>query len=255
LLALAADNEAVGTIPTVARGGSCRRCTSPDDSETIVDSMMNLGLLAWAFRERREPQYRDVALRHALALERLLVRADGSTAQSVIASRIDGHVIATGTRQGYSDSSTWSRGQGWGLFGFADTGARLRSRALIGVAERLAAYVERRLPGLGVPPYDYDAPAPAPDDTSAGVITAAGALRLAQACESIARACESDVPRWQRLGVRMLNASLARASRTPPLGMLGDQVYSLGGSSTWDDRGEYVFGLYYALDAIRRSGR
>jgi unsaturated chondroitin disaccharide hydrolase len=255
LLGLAADNEAVGTIPTVARGGPCRRCASPDESETIIDSMMNLGLLAWAFRERREAEYRDVALRHARAVERLLVRGDGSTAQSVIASRVDGHVVSVGTRQGYSDSSTWARGQGWGLYGFADTGARMRSRALIGVAERLARYVEARLPRLGAPPYDYDAPAPAPIDTSAGVITAAGALRLAQACDSIARACEGDVARWQRLGLRMLRASLAHVSRVPPLGMLGEQVYSLGGSSTWDDRGEYVFGLHYALDAIRRAGR
>ena len=253
LLGLAAGNEAVGTIPTFAAGGPCRRCASPEESETIVDSMMNLGLLGWAWRQRRDTRYRDVALRHARALEPLLVRPDGSTAQSVIASRVDGHVISVGTRQGYSDTSTWARGQGWAVYGYADTAARLRDRALAAVAERTAGYVDARLPASGIPPYDYDAPAPAPTDTSAGVITAAGLLRLAEACAALRGACESDPDRWRRLGRRMLSASLGRVNRQPPVGMLGDQVYSLGGSATWDDRGEYSFGLHYAFDAIRRE--
>jgi unsaturated chondroitin disaccharide hydrolase len=252
LLELAAGNEAVGTIPTVSRAGLCRRCASPDESETIIDSLMNLGLLGWAWRERDDARYREVALRHARAVERLLVRPDGSTAQSAIASRVDGHVVSVGTRQGYSDTSTWSRGQGWALYGFADTGARFRDRGLLAAAERVAGYVAGHLPASGIPPYDYDAPAPAPTDTSAGTITAAGALRLAAACEALPRAC-SDGPRWHRLGLRMLSASLGRVTRLPPIGMLGDQVYSLGGGSTWDDRGEYAFGLHYAFDAIRRE--
>lgn len=251
LLALAAENKAVGTIPTVGRDGNCRRCASPDESETIIDSLMNLGLLGWAWRERDDARYRDVALRHARAVERLLVREDGSTAQSAIASRLDGHVVSVGTRQGYSDTSTWSRGQGWALYGFADTAARFRDRALLATAERVAGYVAARLPSPGVPPYDYDAPAPAPLDTSAGTITAAGALRLAAACESL-RACD-DPARWRRLGVRLLESSLRHVRRLPPVGMLSDQVYSLGGSATWDDSGEYVFGLHYAFDAIRRE--
>jgi unsaturated chondroitin disaccharide hydrolase len=253
LLALAADNEAVGTIPTVSREGVCRRCASPDESETIIDSLMNLGLLAWTYRERRDPRYREVALRHARRVEELLVRPDGGTAQSVIASRIDGHVVSVGTRQGYSDTSTWARGQGWALYGLADLGARLRDRASLATAERVAEYVDDRLPGSGIPLYDYDAPAPAPIDTSAGVITAAGALRLAAACESLARACEESPARWRSLGLKMLRGSLARVRRLPPIGMLGEQVYSLGGGATWDDEGEYAFGLHYAFDAIRRE--
>ena len=253
LMELASGNEAVGTIPTFAAGGPCRRCASPDESETIIDSMMNLGLLGWAWRERRDPAYREVALRHARALEPLLVRPDGSTIQTVVASRLDGHVVSKGTRQGYSDTSTWARGQGWAVYGYADTAARFRDRRLLEVAERAAGYVAGRLPSSGLPPYDYDAPEPAPTDTSAGVITAAGLMRLARACETLTGACESQPDRWRRLGERMLAGSLARVNRQPPIGMLGDQVYSLGGSQAWDDRGEYSFGLHYALDAIRRE--
>lgn len=253
LVDLASENEAVGTIPTFGPEGNCRRCASPQESETIIDSMMNVGLLGWVWRERRDARYREVALRHARALVPLLVREDGSTAQSVIASRVDGHVVSVGTRQGYSDTSTWSRGQGWAVYGFADTAARFRDRPLLAVAERTAAYVAGRLPESGVPPYDYDAPAPAQTDTSAGTITAAGLLRLEQACETLRGACDARPGRWRALGLRMLRASLGHVSRFPSIGALGGQVYSLGGSSTWDDRGEYVFGLHYAFDAIRRE--
>jgi hypothetical protein len=48
----------------------------------------------------------------------------------------------------------------------------------------------------------------------------------------------------------MLDASLGRVSTEPPLGFLGSQVYSLGGQATWDDDGEFMFGLDYALEAL-----
>ena len=38
---------------------------------------------------------------------------------------------------------------------------------------------------------------------------------------------------------------------TPPLGFLGLQVYTLGGRAEWDDEGEFIFGLDYALEAVR----
>jgi hypothetical protein len=56
------------------------------------------------------------------------------------------------------------------------------------------------------------------------------------------------------LGERMLESSLAGVRAEPPLGLLGGQVFSLGGSQTWDDSGEFIFGLDYALEAVRRKG-
>jgi unsaturated chondroitin disaccharide hydrolase len=255
LLELAATNEAAGMLPTrSAEGTPCRGCTSPDEADTIVDSMMNLGIMLWAGREMREPRYRDVARRSADGVARHLVRPDGSTAQSVHVRRSDGSVIRIETHQGYSASSTWARGQGWAIYGFSEVGAGLRSQELLALAERAAAYVERRLPPGGVPPYDYDAPDGAPLDTSAGVITAAGLYRLGDACRPRASRC-GDTRRWRDLADRMLAASLRSVVRRPPVGFLGSQVFSLGGTHTWDDEGEFMFGLHYALEAVRASLR
>ena len=252
LLELANSNAAAGMIPTRAKS-PCTGCSSLEEADTLVDSMMNVSLLLWGAEITKEPEYRQAAARHAANVARLLVRDDGSTIQSVHVRRSDGTVLFTHTQQGYSDTSTWARGQAWAVYGFAQTATTLRDPALLAVAERTAEYVQRRLPASGVPLYDYDAPAGAPVDTSAGVITAAGLLQLAKACTQLPRTCRQQRA-WAPLGRRMLRAALAYVETTPAtLGLLGSQVMTRGGSTTWDDDAELIFGLHYALDAVRLS--
>lgn len=253
LVQMARGNRATGTIPTVGPDRKCRNCASSDEVETIVDSVVNLGILDWVGRSSGAKHYRDWALRHARAVARLLVRPDGSTAQGVRTNRADGSVIAYEHRQGLSAESAWARGQAWAIYGFARTGRAHRQRDVVTVAERAARYLADRLPPTGVPLYDFDAPPGSPEDTSAGVIAAAGLFRLAGACERVDGACESSAARWERLARRMLTASLGHVDRHLPLGVLRDQVYSLGGSATWDDAGEFMFGVQYAVEAVDSS--
>ena len=251
LAALARTNEAAGTIPTRS-ATPCRGCASLAEADTIVDSMMNVPLLLWAARETpaERSAYRDVALRHASGVAQHLVRADGSTAQSVHTRRDDGSVIGVHTHQGASDTGTWARGQSWAVYGFAETALLTRSPELLAVAECAAGYIAARDPNGLVPPYDYDAGPGAPTDASAGVIAAAGLLRLEDACRRLG-GCADGGRRWHELGRRLIDSSVAQVGRQPPLGLLGGQVLSLGGSSTWDDRGEFIFGLDFALEALR----
>ena len=253
LVALQRGNAAAGTIPTLPASRRCRLCGSRREAETIVDSMMNVSLVEWAWRETGRARYRDVARAHAHAVARLLVRPNGSTYQAVRVRRSDGKVIAHETHQGLSANSTWSRGQAWAVYGFAYSGDALRDPDLLGVAERAADYVGDHLPARGVPPWDYSAPRGAPVDTSAGVITAAGLFRLASACARLPGACATP-ERWRPLAERMLTASLAHVSARPPLGFLDDQVFSRGGSRRWDDHGEFIFGTDYALEALASAG-
>ena len=252
LLGLLGTNSAAGAIPTQSFG--CVGCNSPDLADTIVDSMMNVPLLIWAGSETGRPEFRGAAARHARTVARWLVRDDGSTAQSVHFDRATGQVREIHTHQGLGPESTWARGQAWSLYGFAVTGGLLRDRDLVHVAERNAAYVERKLPVSGIPPWDYDAAPGAAPDVSAGVITAAALFRLADVCERVRDAC-TGADRWRPLARRMLDAALERTKRQAPLGFLGDQVYVFGGRYEWDDSSELVFGLDYALEAVNNAGR
>jgi unsaturated chondroitin disaccharide hydrolase len=244
LLSLAATNPGSGTIPT--------NPTSPE-GVTIIDSMMNIGILTWATRVTHNPVYARLASHHAHVVASMLVRPDGSTAQAVNFDRRTGQVLSIGTHQGLSAASTWSRGQGWAVYGFAQTAAALRDRQLLDVAQRAAGYVAAHLPAGGVPLWDYDAPAEAPLDVSAGVITAAGLLHLASACKQMPGVCVRP-GRWVPLARRMLASALALASQAPPIGFLGPQALNEHHRTCWCNHGELIFGLSYALEAVGHGG-
>jgi unsaturated chondroitin disaccharide hydrolase len=243
LMALAASNRRAGTIPTNSAG---------PEADTIVDSTMNDTLLPWASRLSGNRDYRRVAQRHADRVAALLVRRDGSTTQAVNFDRATGRVVSLATHQGLSKHSTWSRGEGWALYGFAELASELRDRSLLAVAERVAGYVARHLPSGGVPRWDYDAPPGAALDVSAGAITAAGLLHLASACRALDRPC-AQASSWISLSHRMLAGVLQYASPQPPLGLLRGQVLNEHGHGCWCNGGELIFGLTYALEATRRA--
>lgn len=252
LMRVAATGSAAGLIPT--RSNSCSDCIFPWQGEAIVDSMMNMPLLYWASDVTGRYAFRRVALIHARRAAALLQRADGSTAQAVTFDRSSGLEADTHTHQGLDDTSTWARGQGWSVYGFADAAREFNDSGLLAVAERNAEYVLDNLPASGVPMWDYGAPVGSPPDVSAGVITAAGLFHLADACRSMRGSCH-DPARWVSLARRMLSAAMANASTVEPLGFLGNQVYTMGGRETWDDDGELVFGLRYALEALALERR
>jgi unsaturated chondroitin disaccharide hydrolase len=241
LVALAATNAHAGTIPT-----------TPTSGDTLIDSMMNIAILPFASRVTGDPAYVRLASGHAHRVAALLVRPDGSTIQSVTFDRATGQVLFTSTHQGLSAASTWSRGQAWAVYGFAVAASELHDRALLRVAVRTAGYVARHLPAGGVPRWDYDASPGAPLDVSAGVITAAGLLHLARACHALPGVCVRP-QQWVALGRRMLRSALARTAQSPPLGFLGHQVLNQHRPGRWYDGGELIFGLTYALEALKLS--
>ncbi|HEV3056277.1 MAG TPA: hypothetical protein VGX45_16565 [Solirubrobacteraceae bacterium] len=249
LLSLAASNPGSGTIPTDP--------TSPE-AETIVDSMMNIAILPWATAVTGNPAYRRLALHQARVIAAVLVRRDGSTAQSANFNRLSGRLLSVTTHQGLSNRSTWARGEGWALYGFSVAALELRDRALLRVAQRIAGYVVSHVPAGGVPPWDYDAGGGAPVDVSAGVITAAGLLHLVAACHHFRGGCGATATaRWTSLARRMLDAAVGGyASPRAPLGLLRSQIQDQRwGNGCWCNHGELIYGLSYSLEALRLAQR
>jgi hypothetical protein len=243
---LAASNPGAGTIPT-RPGGTV--------AETIVDSMMNIVILPWAARVTGNRSYLRLASHQAHVIGSLLVRPDGSTYQAVHFDRSSGRIVFVGTHQGIADTSTWSRGQGWALYGYAQAAQDLHDGRLLATAQQLAGYVSRQLPAGGIPPWDYSAPTGGPIDVSAGVIQAAGVLHLLEACNSMPGTC-GDTSAWVPLSRTLLTGALGQASARPPLGLLGSEVLD-GRRHTCCNGGELIFGLSYALEALvleRRLG-
>ncbi|MGW3647215.1 glycoside hydrolase family 88 protein [Streptomyces sp. NPDC000878] len=158
--------------------------TDPTNAgRVIIDTMMNLDLLAFASRQTGDPKYLDIAVEHARTTQRVFPRADGSTPHVYDFDPDTGAPIGPNTVQGYSPTSCWSRGQAWGLYGFTTMYRRTGNAEFLATARRLADFAVRSLTPDHVPVWDYRAPQQPHDikDASAGAITACGLLDLADA--------------------------------------------------------------------------
>lgn len=150
----------------------------------IIDNMMNLELLFWASRQTGDPQFYNIAVKHAETTLINHFRADYSSYHVVDYDTITGKVIQKNTHQGYSDASAWSRGQAWGLYGYTMCYRETGIVSFLYQAEKIASYIlhHPNLPADKIPYWDFNAPTTPvpPRDVSAAAITASALIELAQ---------------------------------------------------------------------------
>ncbi|MBQ9893054.1 MAG: glycoside hydrolase family 88 protein [Bacteroidales bacterium] len=147
----------------------------------IIDNMMNLELLTEAARLTGDDSFRDIAVSHARTTIRNHFREDGTCFHVVDYDPETGSVRWRGTHQGYADGSAWARGQGWALYGYTMMYEKTGEAAFLAQAETVARMLLERLPGDGIPYWDFDAPE-IPDehrDASAAAVMCSAFVRLA----------------------------------------------------------------------------
>ncbi len=146
----------------------------------IIDNMMNLELLFWASKNGGTQQMYDIAFSHAEKTMQNHFRSDWSTYHVLSYDTTDGHVNWKGTVQGYSDSSCWSRGQAWAIYGFAMSYRFTRDERFLATAQHAADYFIGHLPGDKIPYWDFQAPGipNEPRDVSAAAIAASAMFEL-----------------------------------------------------------------------------
>jgi len=84
----------------------------------IIDCNMNLPLLYWAHCVSGEKRFFTIAYNHIRQAAKYLVREDASSFHTFYMDVETGLPKFGKTRQGFSDSSCWARGQAWGIYGF-----------------------------------------------------------------------------------------------------------------------------------------
>lgn len=124
----------------------------------IIDTMMNLDLLAFASSRTGDGKYLDIAVQHARTTRRVFPRPDGSTPHVYDFDPETGAPVGPNTVQGYSPTSCWSRGQAWGLYGFTTMYRRTGAPEFLATARRLADFAVGALTPDHVPVWDYRAP-------------------------------------------------------------------------------------------------
>lgn len=148
----------------------------------IIDNLMNLELLYWAWKETGDSIYYKVATTHAKTTMKNHFRSDYSTYHVVNYDSITGAVISRGTHQGYADDSCWARGEAWALYGYAMAYRETKDAAFLNQAEKVANYIINivKLPADFVPTWDYSLKNDAnePKDASAAAVMASAFYEL-----------------------------------------------------------------------------
>ncbi len=147
---------------------------------TIMDNMINLEMLFWASKNGGDKRLYDIALKHAETTMEYHFRPDGTCYHVAVYDPESGKFIKGMTHQGYSDSSTWARGQAWAVYGYTMVFRETQDRRFLDFACKVTDAYLRRLPDDYVPYWDFDDPAipDAPRDASAACVVASALLEL-----------------------------------------------------------------------------
>ncbi len=150
----------------------------------IIDNLMNLEMLIWATRNGGDKKFADIAVTHANTTIRNHFRPDYSSYHVVDYDLEKGEPIRKVTWQGAANTSAWSRGQAWALYGYTMLYGLTRDPAYLAQARGIAGFIlnHPNLPADKIPYWDFDAPfqPKAPRDASAGAIIASALLELGQ---------------------------------------------------------------------------
>ena len=216
---------------------------------SIIDTMMNLELLYWATQVSGNPAYAEAAYAHAVTCMKNHVRSDGSSFHLVIFDAQSGRVLEKKTHQGASDSSTWARGQAWGIYGFARAYFYTKDERFLHTSERMADFMLRHLPPDGIPYWDLTAPeARSYRDASAGAILAAGLYRLSSVEKS-----GQKMQVYRKTADRIVASLLKHymywnSQRQTEQGLLIHQVYNY--PKGWAVNESFPAGDYYFTEAF-----
>lgn len=217
----------------------------------IIDCLMNLPLLFWATKHTGDTIYADIAVRQAEKSRRFLVRGDDSSYHTFYFDQESGEPLRGGTEQGYSDGSTWTRGQAWGIYGFALLYHFTGDQRYQETSLRMAKHFLERLPEDGVVYWDFSAPI-TPDtkrDSSASAIAVCGIHELLKGLPS-----EHPDRAYLEAGIQRqvdgLTGKYATIGKPDAEGLLERGSYSVRGNASPDDY--MIWGDYYYMEALAR---
>ncbi len=210
----------------------------------IIDCMMNLPLLYWAFASTQDPRFMQIAINHADMALKSFIRPEGSVPHIVEFDPATGKRIKSHKGQGYGEESAWTRGQGWGIYGFALSYKHTKKQEYLKAACRIADYYLAHIPENGLIPIDFCQPPSCTwEDSSAAAVGASGLLELARLLQG------SGQKRYEEAAVRLLQVLSDKRCRWEPE---IDYFLDRCSASYKEEVHEYpiIYGDFYFLEAV-----
>ncbi len=234
-------------------GGYIRAWNDDKPGWAIIDCMMNVPLLFWASEQSKDARFKHIGVMHADKTLSDFIREDGSVNHIVIFDENNGEVLDNPMGQGYESGSSWSRGQSWAIYGFAQSYHWTQKPEYLHAAKRVAHYALSSLALCGyVPPSDYRQPESSTKlDSSAGAITACGLIEIAKAVP------DAEKKLYLQSAIMILKALDEQCAVWDES---DDCILTNGTSTYWDEgenkskysvqNGALIYGDFYFVEAI-----
>lgn len=222
-----------------------------DNYRLIIDCLLNIPLLHWAFLETGNPVYRNAAMRHYEAACNNVIRDDASAYHTFYFDPGTGEPLKGVTRQGYSDDSAWARGQAWGIYGIPLNYRYVKDDSAFNLFQGMTNYFLNRLPEDEVCYWDliFTDGSNQSRDSSAAAIGVCGIHEMLKYLPEV----ESDKNTYRHAMHCILRSLMERY--TAPEIKPGNPVL-LHGVYSWHsgkgvDEGN-IWGDYYYMEALMR---
>lgn len=218
----------------------------------IIDNLMNLEMLFRVTQETGDSVYWNIAINHANTTMKNHFRPDYSSFHVVDYDPETGAVRARQTAQGFSDDSFWSRGQGWGLYGYTMCYRFTKDPAYLAQARNIADFFFGlpNLPEDLIPYWDMKAPG-IPNtsrDASAATIMASALYELSTYVST------ADSQRYKKIADKIID-SLNKHYQAQPGTTYGFLLLHSTGHHPGGDEIDVPLNYadYYYLEALARK--
>lgn len=218
----------------------------------IIDNMMNLEMLMWAYKQTGDTLFRHVAVTHADKTMRCHFRSDYSSYHVVSYSPETGEVDFRRTNQGCADESAWARGQAWALYGYTMMYRETGYTRYLEQAHHIARFLldHPRLPEDKIPYWDFDSPSIPDDfrDSSSAAVMASALLELSRYSDT------GTAEEYYAVAERQLR-TLASPEYTAEYGTNGGFILKHGVGNVPQDSeidAPLSYGDYYYIEALLR---
>ena len=222
-----------------------------DNYRLIIDCLLNIPLLHWAFLETGKPVYRNAAMRHYEAACNNVIRDDASAYHTFYFDPETGEPLKGVTRQGYSDDSAWARGQAWGIYGIPLNYRYVKDDSAFNLFKGMTNYFLNRLPEDEVCYWDliFTDGSNQSRDSSAAAIGVCGIHEMLKYLPEV----ESDKNTYRHAMHCILRSLMERYTApeiTPGNPVLLHGVYSWHSGKGVDEGN--IWGDYYYMEALMR---
>lgn len=147
----------------------------------IIDDLMNISLLMWAWRKTEHPYYKRLFTSHLKTVKKYMIRDNFTVRHSYLFEENTGEPLGERNFCGFSVGSVWARGQMWALYGLINVmktteDYTLYGHTINGLLNRLISFLDDEI----VPIWDFDCMGEKNimRDSSAGAIMAAALFKL-----------------------------------------------------------------------------